>query len=513
MNTRYLLLAVAAAGALLAGSCASTGPEGFSVRGLPERDDPLALAVAYTPELESQRERRRSYLRIAESYRARGDADTATAIADFVRGEMASGESPGGAAQTYLNLGSLYRRLQAPEAAAGAFASSLERLSEVSDDTTRFRILGAIVTASLDLGEPGIQLLSSAVEQVLVLESLWRRVELLMQISEGYIEEGSPQSVNSLIQQALPAAGTVENPYRRSAALGRIAVVYMALGEQGRSDELIGRAIDELPEPTNSPLDAQEVDALLQLNDHILELERPFRALNLVNRISDPAMRARGIRRIGEAYADTETPSAAYIVLSQGVRSADAASEPYSRAMALAHVAHGYEAVGDTQVALIRAESALRVLREVSEVDRQIEVRRTVLPILLAAEAYDRAITLPDPIGALSGYLSFSAETAVRLIEAGQESAVAQVLSATVGRISQSENGNAGAGFADLGHAYAEAGDRVRALETLTRIDALEPLLSGLTRVGAAVAPPIEEASLEQLNRLRDLLRSATQPL
>lgn len=510
MDTKKLLLAAISFTALVAAGCNTNSQDSFSVRALPAADDPLAIAVEYTPNLSEVAARRESYLEIANGYLARGDASTAVALADHVRARIAESENSA-EARILLDLAVLYADLSMNDAATTLMLSALDALDRVSGDAERTAIIRRVITTTFALGDGGFEVLSSAIEQVFVIETLWRRVELLMDTAETYIEEGSPQSVNSLIQQALPAAGSIEDGHRRAAALGSIAAVYSRLGEEGRAEEMLTRALEVLPS-AGAEIGEEESEAILRLVEAILGMGQPYRALTVVNRIPNAAERAEGVRRIAEAYSESATPSAAYIVLSQAARSAETASDPYTEALALARIADGYRAVGDLQVATIRAEAALRALREVSDVERQVEVRRTLLPVLIAAEAYDRVVTLPDPIGELSDYLTFSAETAVALLEANEESAAAQVLSATSGRIAQSDGG-AATGLADLSWAYARATDRSRSLSTLTRIAELPVLISGLRRVGSILTPPFEESALEQLELIREQIRMLTQPL
>jgi tetratricopeptide (TPR) repeat protein len=469
--------------------------------------------------VEPPENRHRSYVRIAEAYIAQGQRQAANVILDHTRQQSGSGSANPASAQLLLQLGEAYLSSGRTQDGLDALRAALETSRADASPAARARIVRRVIDATFEIGEPGFDLLGYSVQQVLVLEDLWLRVRLLTETARRYIETGNEQSVNQLVQQALPAAGSLENPYRRAAAFGLVAGVYQRMNNGDRVESLLAQANDALPATGGAAAGSADsgggesedatTDAMLSFVQTLLDVDRRSQALSVVNNIPELVPRAHGLRLVGASYAAADTPTTAYILFSQAVRQAEESATPSARASALAEAAQGYAAIGDTQIAVIRANEALRTLREVDDAETQLSVRERIAEIYVAAEELDLLISLPLPIEDPTAFFRFAAGLALRLYEEGYEVASGEVLSGTSGRAADA-GPEAAPGLSELAAAYAQTGDTTRALSTVRLIADSAPRAEAL----AAVAEATEEETLtEGQQELLGEIEASLEPL
>ena len=416
--------------AFLAG-CAGgpqTQPPSLNLRRLNDQGSPLALAARTLEQVGELRERTEIANQIADAYilqQAPADAgvllDYASGLAPFT---AASAATVGAAAQTAR----LYAELGRSEDALALLERELERALTISDNRERGAALDAVIAAAFSAGEDAFELLGRAAESLFVLEDPGVRAELLVSTALRYHVAGNRATMNALIQQAIPAAGSIANPWQRAAAISELAAAYEALGNRDAALGAIDEAIEEIRRAGNGPAPEADSEYLLQVVDNVVRMAQTLSAVELVERLEQPQERARGLSAVAAGYGRQQARSAAYIFFSRAVREASLVDAPADRVRAMVEVAHGYLLVGDPELAVIQANGATSVVLQMADGDERFEAGRQVLQIYAAAGELDRADLFLSDIGDGAERDRLVVAFAAALVQAGSQSEARTVL-------------------------------------------------------------------------------------
>lgn len=376
-----------------------TQPPSLNLRRLNDQGSPLALAARTLEQIGDVRERTEIANLIADAYisqDAPGDAglllDYATGLAPFT---AASAASIGEAARTAW----LYAELGRTDDALTVLNGELERALTISDNRERGAALDAVIAAAFRVGEDAFELLGRAAESLFVLEDLGVRAQLLVSTALRYHGAGNRATMNALIQQAIPAAGSIPNPWQRAAAISELAAAYEALGNRDAALGAIDEAIEEIRRTGNGPAPQADTEYLLRVVDNVVRMAQTLSAVELVERLQQPQQRARGLSAVATGYGRQDARSAAYIFFSRAVREASLVDAPLDRVRAMVDVAHGYLLVGDADLAVIQANGASSVALQTADERERLEAGRQILQIYAAAGEIGRATLFLSDMG------------------------------------------------------------------------------------------------------------------
>lgn len=365
-------------------SACATGPgsdSSFNLRLLDDRESGLAYAVRFASEVGSPGDRASIFVGIADRYAALELREEAAALRTFA-GELIA-TSPEGSrisrpavalARTYIEQGATARAVTLLEAAVA-------QVPALPTPGARASVLAEIIDISFEAGDPLFDVLRLAIEAVFVVEDLGRRVDILIDAAVRYQQQGSRQSANVLIQQSIPAAGNIDEPWNRAAAFAAIARAYRAIGEEERADRMIADGIEAA-----RSVDPAQPAAAAQFLSRLIDLGRRLDALDLAEGIERPETRAVVLSRIAEGYDSEELRSSAFILYARAVSAAGTVSGAAGRAESYLTVAESYLRYGETQLAVIQAQNALRSLGQADPGDRRVSVLLRLADLVLAAD-------------------------------------------------------------------------------------------------------------------------------
>jgi tetratricopeptide (TPR) repeat protein len=142
------------------------------------------------------------------------------------------------------------------------------------------RLVQEIIISCFSIGSDALDLLRLAVQQIYIIESYELRAELLLDTARRYQEAGEAQRSANLLQQAIPAAGSIPPGLARARAFAFLGLRLGNAGEQRLSGIYSEKAVEEL-----AGFSAQDNDRVggseaadQQLSDILITLARTGRA-------------------------------------------------------------------------------------------------------------------------------------------------------------------------------------------------------------------------------------------
>ena len=408
MNRLHRLIVLLAV-ALLSG-CA-TGPGGessFNYRLLDDRESGLAYAVRFAGEVRDTGHRTELLVDIADGYAELDLASEAQALREFVSETIAT--APEGTAVSpaavHLARGYLERGMTAP--AIAVLEEAVSRVGSLDDARAQAQVLEEVIDMCFEAGDELFEVLRSAIEAVFVVEDLGRRVEILAGAALRYQARGVRQSANVLIQQAIPAAGNIAEPWARAAAFAEIARAYRAIGETDRADRMIADAVSAAREADTAP-----AEAAATFLSRLVALERRLDALDLAEGIQRPSVRAVALAGIAEGYDTEELRPSGFILYARAVSAAGRVGDAGVRAASYLNVAESYRRFGEDQLALIQASNAVRSLAQADSESRDSPMLERLVDLFLAVDAPSELAGVSDLAPTASTRALVSAQVAV----------------------------------------------------------------------------------------------------
>ncbi|MFW6293557.1 MAG: hypothetical protein ACOC7V_14725 [Spirochaetota bacterium] len=352
----------------------------------------LGLAVAEATELDDPLERASLYGRIAQGYRELGEEPSMQSLAltalELTRTVGATEQS----IRTRLELAPLLAAAGNDTEALEALESALAFAAGASDGGVRASLLPLVANSALRSDEAARPILRRAVDEVYVVEQPRRRAEALIRVAEFYQAGDETLSVTGLIQQAIPAVRSVDEPYRRAALFARLAVLAGQTNEKRLAQRLSENTTAQI-DAAGAPADEAQADLLLlvvarlaafgALEDAIGLVElfsRPsdvaFALASLVPHAPSASARAEYLRRAGEQAGrveDTALSIEAQIVVGFAYLEADNA------AAALPYAERALDSLVEAPAVYERIELAGRLAELYVRLDRLQAVRALLL--------------------------------------------------------------------------------------------------------------------------------------
>ncbi len=383
MNRLHRLVALLAVALL---SACATGPgseSSFNYRLLDDRESGLAYAVRFAMEVRDAGPRSVLLVDIADRYAELELAAEAEALREFVGETIATSPEGSAVSPAAVHLARSYLERGLTARVITLLEEAVTRVGSLGESRAQARVLEDVIDISFETGDELFDVLRTAIEAVFVIEDLSLRVDILAEAAVRYQAQGVRQSANVLIQQAIPAAGNIAEPWARAAALAEIARAYRAIGESERADRMIADAVSAAREADTAPTEAAST-----FLSRLVGLGRRLDALDLAEGLERPAVRAVALAAIAEGYDTEELRPSGFILYARAVSAAGRVGEASSaRAESYLHVAESYLRFGEDQLALIQAANAVRSLAQVSPESRETAMLVRLVDLFLAVDA------------------------------------------------------------------------------------------------------------------------------
>lgn len=389
-----------ALGLLLLATCATTpGLEGFNLRSVGGTDTLGGTAVVLTAELPEPGLRLQRLGEIGTAYLYSGREDEALEIFDFIRDADTQAAQPWPTAQALLSAGSGYARLGEIDAAAAVLDGAREQASGIAAESARAAVLEAIIDAALIPSPSLTQVLQATIQEGYIIQDFALRVSFLLDVVERYRQARLPGDVGTLIQQALPAASSIPDPWERALAFSRIARARR--GPEGEpteiSTETLNRAlgiISEAPPMEN----ATQALAGRRLAGVLASMDAQIEAMNLIDDIPLDHFQALAYVDLARSYFAEDLRAVGFLMLTRGARSAGRATTPARRAESHIAVARGYEEIDEGALALFQLEQGRSNALEAESADRKVALLSEIVGIYLEQDRGDLIQTTVDAL-------------------------------------------------------------------------------------------------------------------
>lgn len=408
MNRLHRLVALLAVALL---SACATGPGGessFNYRLLDDRESGLAYAVRFAVEVRDAGPRTVLLVDIADRYEELDRAPEAEALRRFVGETIAAGPEGTAVSPAAVRLARGYLERGMTARAITLLEEAVSRVGSLGDARAQAQVLEDVINMCFEAGDEFFDVLRSAIEAVFVIEDLGRRVDILAEAAVRYQAQGVRQSANVLIQQSIPAAGNIAEPWARAAAFAEIARAYRAIGETDRAERMIADAVSVAREADTAPAEAAST-----FLSRLVDLDRRLDALDLAEGIQRPAVRAVVLAGIAEGYDTEDLRSSGFILYARAVSAAGRVADAATRAGSYLHVAESYLRFGEDQLALIQASNAVRSLAQADPGSRETAMLQRLVDLFLAVDAPSELAGVSDLAPAAAVEARVSAHVAV----------------------------------------------------------------------------------------------------
>ena len=394
-------------------ACA-TGPgseSSFNYRLLGNRESGLAYAVRFAVEVREAGVRAERLLDIADHYAELGLPEESRAVREFAEEVITAAGEDSGVSPQAVRLARFYLDRGAPERATVLLDTAVARVGGLPTPAARADVLEEVIDLCFEGGDELFDVLRRAIERVFVVEDLPRRVDILTRAAVRYQDRGVRQSANTLIQQAIPAAGNISASWQRASAFAAIARAYRAIEDRDRAERMIQDALEAVRDEQGVP-----AESAAEFLARLVALGYRPDALSLAEGVERPASRAVVLSRIAETYTSDELRSSAFVLYARAVSAAGSVEDADARAESYLHVAQSYLRFGERQLAVIQAENAVRSLGRSDPAARDIRTMQELADLYLAAEALDNLGAVPALTRSaidqarIAAYISLSAD-------------------------------------------------------------------------------------------------------
>jgi tetratricopeptide (TPR) repeat protein len=502
--------------AACAGGPNSAVQEAFPYRRLSDRNTPFLYAVQAAERVPDRISRLFLYTSIASGYRQANRPRDARSVLEHVVASLQDVRSAGSRAQIMLDVARQYVLLDDPELAVGLMNQALDLSGMIDGDWNKGILYEEIIQTCFLGGPDTYSVLIRTVDRTLILDDLWTRVSILTNTARRYQRSGLGQSVNALVQQAIPAAGSLENPWQRAVSFTEIAAIFSAAGESrsadGRStdgrgesnrnvENNIRRAVAEIDAVTVLALSEEDARRILRISRNLADLSRFDAALDVLEVISAPHLRAEGTAVLGSILGRRGDRQGAFLFLSRAAREVAFSDAPAFQASVYTDLATRYLALNESELALLHAGYAEAALERVRDEYAASDILIDLAPVYLGRVPESEYLAVADSIR--DGYVRSTVRTAYarHATDAGLTVQAVEILEQAVLDARSAEYLQDEL-LSSIAAEFAQAGRFDRALETAREIGTPFALSRALIGIGTAASDPDGIAG-----EYRDILR------
>lgn len=386
----HLLLAGVLVLAILS-SCLSPGRSDneprFNFRGFGDNNSPIYSAVREADQVLDISNRIFVFSEIAEAYLVRGHSSEAQAVLVHLNELAQRVTAPSEQAEILVELANLHLQVEEREASMTALNEALDRAANLTDQGARGALYERILEVAFEAGEDGFPVVARTIDLVLVIDDLQTRATVLTNTAARYQRRGIGPSGNLLVQQAIPAAGSIESPWRRAAALSAVAVLFRAANDARSEAMYAERAADQLIGLTVLSLPDEDARVIARVGGDLAGMGRFSTAAQVVGVIPQSHIRAEALVTIGQAFDRAGDRSSAFVMFTRAASEAERSGSPVLIAGAYATIAQGYLSIGEEQLAYLNAEFARGILTGIDDEFTRAAVLVRLAPVYVAAGA------------------------------------------------------------------------------------------------------------------------------
>lgn len=507
-RARHLLLLLLGWAVLPACETAGTGrgPEAFGAQGLSDPDTTLARAMVAAESIDDVFSRLFVYTTIADGYiRADRTADARVVLERALRFVP---QTPPDSERAEV-LAEIARQLiRADDVDAGVvqLRRSLEIARNIEEEWRRGLVLQTIVDVCFEGGERTFDVLRDAIEAVYIIEDVSVRSGVLIEAARQYQETGIGQSVETLVQQSIPAASSIENPWLKAERYTEIALRYFVAQERNQAARFADRAMEEIESVTVVSRIFDDTVRLLTVSRNLARLGRFADAVAVASTIELPHLQARALVQIADVYSRAGATEAARALLDMAVRTIETEIETFLLAESYAEIAAEYARLGDETLSLLNADYALELAPEIEDPYQRSAVIERVIDVYLNVDDYDRArealALVDDP------YIQATVmvDTATALAQRGDVDTAGAILDLAEDTASRATYLRDEL-YRNLAIAYLEVEDSERSLQMAAEIEDGYALALALAQIGRSVLAPQTSRGRETLASIERRVR------
>lgn len=417
------LILIALAGCATAPPAPTVPP--LDLVALADSGAPLSDALIAAERIPDVRTRVSVYARIAREYAQNGDGQAAAGLLDrtllVVRLAGIASQIP----DIMAEIADDFVLLKNDTRAVPILSQALADAAGVSDPFNRGLVLERIAESCIDAGAPAFDILRQTLQSIYIIEDLWTRATILTDIARRYQGNGQNISVDVLLQQAIPAAGSIANPWLKSLALSQIALRFRAAGNGDSARYYGGRAFDEIT--SVQVLRRTEADAsrVVTVAQNLATLGLTDQAVMVLGTIEYSYLRAEGLATVGVIVAAAGNTSRGVQLCSQATDVAYGETSAYRRGEALGSIALAYGKLRQDRLALATADVALEIVPTIGDSSQRSDVVAAVAEAQMRWGTASSAFAAVDQIDDVYTRASSLITLAGRLLDDGLPSQAA----------------------------------------------------------------------------------------
>lgn len=441
------------------------------------------------------------YTTVADGYIRAGEPTEAGVVLDRALRYIPRTPAESERAEVLAEIARQLMRADNTDAANAQLRRAHEIARSIEEEWRRGLVLQTIIDVCFEGGEESFEILRQAIESVYIIEDVSVRSGVLVEAARQYQESGIGQSVETLLQQSIPAASSIENPWLKAERYTEIAIRYFVAQDRQEAERFADRAVEEIDSVTVVSRVFDDTVRLLSISRNLARMGRFADAVSVSLTIELPHLRARALVQIADLYAREGATSTARALLDQAVGVIEVELETYLLAESYAEIAAEYARLGEETLSLLNADFALELTPEIADPYQRSAVIERVIDAYLTVEDYERAREALSLVDDPYIQASVMVDTATGLAQRGETSTARAILvlaEETAGRVTYLRDEV----YRNLATAYLEVGDAERSLDVAAEINDSYALALALAQIGRVIPSPTTVRGWETLDEI-----------
>ncbi len=201
-------------------------------------------------------------------------------------------ETPVVASRVAAGLAEGYAGLELAEAAGARLETGRRYALQAPEARTRAELFADLVLTAARGEGVYAEATRAALDQIYVIDDPALRSQTLLDVAAALSRQAVAVDVGNLLQQSIPAAAEITNPYVRGARYARISELFRVLGDLESARSLETKSIEAVGTATEPIEQVPELEALGELADHLRRRGLIGEAREVIRKIPLEAERA-----------------------------------------------------------------------------------------------------------------------------------------------------------------------------------------------------------------------------
>lgn len=429
------LFAAAILIAIFLGSCRSTGnstPDNIFT--VPENLPPLiSYAMGYIPDIPENESQIFIITTAASSLTSRENPDDARSVLNL-GAKLIDPSSRQRRIELLIELSRNYVEAGIISQSLVLLEQALELTESSSQIQTRGRLVQEIITVCFIIGSDALDLLRQAVQKIYIIEDYRLRAELLLDTARRYQESGEGQRSNTLLQQAIPAASSIDSPLARANSFSQLGLRF----SEERNSDLARRYVDRSVEILRSadgvrPLssDIPGISADEQISQTLIFLargENAGEALSFSNMISNDRLRLNALLEIARAFYESDQLLQSDLVFERIFSILERDAQDELVVSMLLNITQTYFELGDAASARLYLEATENYFARITDINQKDSLLLEAAILYARLNRFESALDtinrISDPFFLARGYSSVVSEQLNILETSGEQPSV-----------------------------------------------------------------------------------------